>query len=97
MSLIEMRAISLALTLARCLSFVQNGAEAGEYSSCRVETSDVCVLSHGAECAPRKAPLSRLEFEPFSASCPYNHMTVISFRKYIKYLKASLYLLWGIS
>lgn len=48
MSLIEISAISLALTLARCLSFVQNGAEAGEYSSCRVETSHVCVLSHGA-------------------------------------------------
>lgn len=28
-------------------------------SSCRVETADVWALSHGAECAPRKAPDSQ--------------------------------------
>lgn len=63
-------------------------------ASSLVETSDVWVLSHSAECAPRKAPNCQdWEFEPFSASCPYNRRTSTSFRKLIKYLKASLYLL----
>lgn len=56
MGLINMSAISLALTLARCLSFVQNGAERKREVHVEWKTSDVRALSHGAECALRKAP-----------------------------------------
>lgn len=91
MSLIDMSAISLAC----CLSFVQNGAERS--SSCWLETADVRALSHGAECAPRKAPDSQdWNLSPFLLPVPNNRRTLISFRKAIKYLKASLCLLMDV-
>ncbi len=94
MSLIHMSAISLALTLARCLSFVQNGA--GERRRKVMPGGNIGCM--GTEswrwvCPQESTGLSRLEFEPFSASRPCNRRTLISFRKAIKYLKASSYLL----
>lgn len=60
-------------------------------SSCRVETTDVWAVSHHAYCAPRKAPDSQeWNWSSFFVSCPYNHRTLISLRKSIKYSRASL-------
>lgn len=82
-----------SLTLACCPNFVQNGA-AQASSSCQVETSDAWALSHGAQRAPRKAwDYQEVESEPLPASSPYNHRTLISFRRAIKYLKATLNLM----
>lgn len=96
MGLINVSAISLALTLARCLSFVQNGAGLR-----RAALPDGNIRCMGTEslcwvCPQESTGPLRLEFEPFSASCPYNRRTLISFSKSIKYWKASSYLLFNV-
>lgn len=87
MSQIDMSAIAVALTLALCPSFVQNGVQRVETRGARMGRESRCT---GLRKAARWNLSPSLLFAPSAAG------TLISFRGAVEYFNASLYLLLAV-
>lgn len=87
MSQIDMSAIAVVLTLARCPSFVQNGAQRVETRGARMGRESRCTKL-------RKE--AHWNLSPSLLFAPSTAGTLISFRGAVKYFNASLYLLLAV-